>query len=117
MLRDLRRQALRTLVRQVDLAAEHAATLTGQLLAFSRQQVLQPQPTNLNTVLQTTLSLVSRLVGAHIRVQTHFAAGLATVNIDRGQLQQVILNLSVNARDAMPDGGCPRRDDVECDRR
>ncbi len=105
VLRELGDARLRGLVRQADLAAEHAATLTGQLLAFSRQQVLRPEPTYLNAVLRTTLDLAGRLLGANIHIETDLATDLDLVNIDRGQLQQVILNLSINARDAMPDGG------------
>jgi two-component system cell cycle sensor histidine kinase/response regulator CckA len=92
-------------VRQIDRAAEHAAKLTHQLLAFSRQQVLQPEPSDLNAVVEQTLELVLRMIGENIELELRLEPGLATIVVDRSQLQQVILNLSVNARDAMPDGG------------
>jgi PAS domain S-box-containing protein len=90
---------------RIDHAAEHATTLTRQLLAFSRQQVLQPEPTDLNAVVDATLDLVSRLIGEQIELDRALASGLPPILVDRGQLQQVIINLAVNARDAMPDGG------------
>jgi CheY-like chemotaxis protein len=92
-------------VGQIDLAAEHAAALTRQLLAFSRQQVLQPEPTDLNTVVDSTLELVERVLSEQIELKRQLVAGLPPVHVDRGQIQQVILNLCINARDAMPRGG------------
>lgn len=90
---------------QIDAAAEHAANLTRQLLAFSRQQVLQPQSTDLNLVVTETSALVSRVIGDNIELIEEFGPGLEAVLVDRAQLQQVILNLCINARDAMPHGG------------
>jgi PAS domain S-box-containing protein len=92
-------------VAQIALAAEHATALTRQLLAFSRQQVLRPEPTDINVVVEATLGLVEGLIGEQITLERHFGSDVATISIDRGQLQQVIVNLCVNARDAMPDGG------------
>jgi PAS domain S-box-containing protein len=92
-------------VRQIDLAAEHAAALTRQLLAFSRVQVLRPEPTALNDVVEATLELVSRVIGAQIVIERDLSEDLDPILVDRSQLQQVILNLCINARDAMPDGG------------
>jgi two-component system cell cycle sensor histidine kinase/response regulator CckA len=103
--RELDDESLRVLVQQIDLAAGHAAALTGQLLAFSRQQVLQPQVTDLNTIVEATLMLVERLIGEQIQVIRRLGTDLAPIHVDRGQLQQVILNLGINARDAMPSGG------------
>ncbi|HWB22367.1 MAG TPA: PAS domain S-box protein [Gaiellaceae bacterium] len=90
---------------QIDQAAEHASSLTTQLLAFSRQQVLQPEPTDLNSIVETTLGLLERLIGEGIQVSRRSSPDLQPVLVDRNQLQQVIMNLGINARDAMPDGG------------
>jgi two-component system cell cycle sensor histidine kinase/response regulator CckA len=98
-------EAARDLARQIDQAALHAAALTGQLLAFGRQQILRPEPTDLNGVVASTLQMASRLMGERIRIETDYGSDLELIQIDRGQLEQVILNLCVNAADAMPDGG------------
>ncbi len=90
---------------QIDRAAEQAALLTGQLLAFSRQQVLRPEVSNLNDVVEETLALLDRVLGEDIEIERHLDPELARIFADRGQLAQVVLNLAVNARDAMPDGG------------
>lgn len=92
-------------LKQIDKAAERAARLTQQLLAFSRRQVLQPQSTDLNLVVTETTALVSRVIGDNIELVEKFAPSLPAVLVDRAQLQHVILNLCINARDAMPDGG------------
>jgi two-component system cell cycle sensor histidine kinase/response regulator CckA len=92
-------------IRQIELAAEHATTLTRQLLAFGRVQVLHPKPIDLNLVVEESLDLAARLLGDHIAVKRTLESPLPPVLADRGQLQQVILNLAINARDAMPDGG------------
>jgi two-component system cell cycle sensor histidine kinase/response regulator CckA len=86
-------------------AADRAAALTRQLLAFSRRQTLAPQPIELNTVVTDLESLLRRLIGETIDLVTDLAEEPPTVHADRGQLEQVMLNLVVNARDAMPDGG------------
>jgi PAS domain S-box-containing protein len=92
-------------LRQVQSAAERAAGLTGQLLAFSRKQVLQSLVLNLDSVVSSVEKLLRRVIRENIRVVITTAAGLGNVRADRGQLEQVILNLCVNARDAMPSGG------------
>jgi two-component system, cell cycle sensor histidine kinase and response regulator CckA len=92
-------------VQQIDRAAERAAEFTHQLLAFSRQQVLLPQATNLNALVEETLQLVGRMLGEDIEVAVKLDPNLKPTLIDGGQLTQAILNLIVNARDAMPDGG------------
>ena len=86
-------------------AADRAATLTRQLLAFSREQVLRPRVVDLVDVVRTMEQLLRRVLGEHIRIETHFEAELPPVRVDPAQLEQVIVNLAVNARDAMPDGG------------
>ena len=90
---------------QIVRAADRAAELTKQLLAFGRRQVLKPQPLDLNTVLADVKPLVQRLVGEDVTFEIRNGADLGTVRADPGQIEQVIVNLAVNARDAMPDGG------------
>jgi signal transduction histidine kinase/CheY-like chemotaxis protein len=92
-------------VQAIQSAGEHAAALTRQLLAFSRQQVLQPELLDLNTVVANLGQLLGRVIGEDIDLITHLGEGLGRVAVDPGQLEQVILNLAVNARDAMPQGG------------
>jgi len=90
---------------QIKSAADRAASLTRQLLAFSRQQVLQPRNVNLNEVVRSLDKMLRRLIGEDIEVMTVLAADLGTVKVDPGQMDQVLMNLVVNARDAMPNGG------------
>jgi two-component system cell cycle sensor histidine kinase/response regulator CckA len=86
-------------------AGERAATLTRQLLAFSRQQVLQPELLNLNIVVANMSHMLNRLIGEDIELITIHGTESAWVKADPGQIEQVIINLIVNARDAMPQGG------------
>jgi PAS domain S-box-containing protein len=90
---------------EIRRAVERAAGLTRQLLAFSRKQVLRPRVINLNTVVTSTEEMFGRLVGEHIEFSTDLAADLGSVRADPGQMEQVCMNLIVNARDAMPEGG------------
>ena len=90
---------------EIKRAADRAAELTKQLLAFGRRQVLKPRPLDLNAVLADTGLLLRRLLGEHVELALAPADDLGTVRADPGQLEQVIVNLAVNARDAMPDGG------------
>jgi PAS domain S-box-containing protein len=92
-------------VREIDKAAQRAHSLTRQLLAFSRKQLLQPQILNLNDVVGDMDTMLRRLIGEDIEIVTAYGSGLARVQADLGQLQQVIINLVVNARDEMPGGG------------
>jgi two-component system cell cycle sensor histidine kinase/response regulator CckA len=96
---------LRGHVEQIQKASERAASLTRQLLAFSRKQTIQPVPLNLNTAVSSVEKLLRRLIGENIAIVTHLGAELGSVRADAGQIEQVLLNLAVNARDAMPDGG------------
>jgi PAS domain S-box-containing protein len=90
---------------QIKSAADRAAALTRQLLAFSRQQVMQARVVNLNSLLRDFEKLLRRLIGEDIETHTLFAGDLGYVKVDPGQMEQVIMNLVANARDAMPDGG------------
>ncbi len=86
-------------------AGERAARLTEQLLAFSRKQLLQPAPFDLNVLVRNTHSMLQRLVGEDVAVQLALDPQACVIHADRHQLEQVVLNLAVNARDAMPRGG------------
>jgi signal transduction histidine kinase/ActR/RegA family two-component response regulator len=89
----------------IEKTAQRAATLTGQLLAFSRKQLLQPKVLDLNGLVGNIGTLLRRLIGEDIDFLTVLGPGLAPVKADPGQLEQVLMNLVVNARDAMPGGG------------
>jgi len=90
---------------EIRRAAERAAALTDQLLAFSRKQVITLQPVQLNEVIEGTERLLGRLIGERVTLVCRCAERLPPVHSDRGQLEQVIMNLAVNGRDAMPGGG------------
>jgi signal transduction histidine kinase len=96
---------MRTSVTEIQNAAERAAALTRQLLAFGRRQTLAASPVDLNDVARDMVSLLARVLGGQIEVSAHTDVGPVTVTTDRAQLEQALLNLAVNARDAMPDGG------------
>jgi PAS domain S-box-containing protein len=92
-------------VAEIHHAADQAAALTGQLLAFSRKQMLEPRELDLNVVVDATSRMLRRLIGENIAIDLHLDPELGRVRADEGQLQQVVLNLAINARDAMPQGG------------
>lgn len=95
----------RSKVEEIKRAAERASSLTRQLLAFSRKQVLQPKLFNLNTLVTDMGNMLRRLIGEDIELTTALTDGVTQINADPGQLEQVLMNLVVNARDAMPKGG------------
>ena len=93
------------LTRQIRWAGERAADLTRQLLAFSRKQVLQPKVLDLNKVISDINKMLGRLIGEDIQLVTHPSRSPALLKADPGQIEQVLINLASNSRDAMPDGG------------
>ncbi len=97
--------ALRNDIERIDDASERAAALVRQLLAFSRKQVLQPKNIDINSIVNGLEQLLRRLMGEDIRIQTKLAADVGTIKADPSQIEQVLMNLVVNARDAMPKGG------------
>jgi PAS domain S-box-containing protein len=92
-------------VEEISKSAERAASLTQQLLAFSRKQVMQPTQLSLNDVVVQVEKMLRQLIGEDIRMDTILADNLAPVKADRGQVEQIVMNLAINARDAMPKGG------------
>jgi two-component system cell cycle sensor histidine kinase/response regulator CckA len=92
-------------VEEIRRAAERAAALTHQLLIFSRREVVRPEVLDLNVVVSELDRLLRRVLGEHVELETRFAPDLSRVEADPGQLEQVLVNLAVNARDAMPSGG------------
>jgi signal transduction histidine kinase len=96
---------LRAWVKEIERAGERASEMTKQLLAFTRKQVLLPRVLDLNAVVRDVSELLSRLIGEDVELVLDLAPQLHAVEADSGQLEQVIVNLAVNARDAMPGGG------------
>jgi two-component system cell cycle sensor histidine kinase/response regulator CckA len=92
-------------IAEVAKAAERAAQLTRQLLAYSRVQVLEPRTLDLNEIVAETETMLRRLIGENIELSTALAEDLGSFSADAGQVERIVMNLVVNARDAMPDGG------------
>lgn len=106
LLRDLSHDSpLRDDLIEIREAGRRASDLTGQLLAFSRKQLSQPSPFNLDELVNKTATMLRRLIGEDIELHTELAAGDIAVLADRSEIEQVLVNLVVNARDAMPSGG------------
>jgi PAS domain S-box-containing protein len=103
--RAARQESLAREVGVIEQAAGRGAELTRQLVAFGRKQVLAPKVLDLNTVVSSMAAMLKRVIGEHIELVTRLDADLWSVNADPGQIEQVILNLAVNARDAMPHEG------------
>ena len=99
------RDALRADVEEIRAAGERAATLTAQLLAFSRKQVVQPEVLDLNAAIHDLAAMLRRMIGEDIALDLELADKLPAIKADRGHITQIVMNLAVNARDAMPRGG------------
>jgi len=110
-----RRRGMQADVEQINLAAQRAAHLTHQLLAFARREIVQPEVIDVNAVVTDVEQLLKRTLGEHIELHSELAPQLRSVLIDPGQLEQILVNLAVNARDAMPDGGVLRIDTADAD--
>lgn len=96
---------LRHNIEEVKKAGQRSASLTYQLLAFSRQQILQPVVVDLNEIIADTIKMLHRLIGEDIQLTTALNPQVGRVLVDPGQLSQIVMNLAINARDAMPNGG------------
>ena len=107
---DARWKGTREDLHQIRLAGERAAQLTHQLLAFARREVVQSEVVDVNSVVEGIEQLLRRTIGEHVELHSELARNLRHVLIDPGQLEQILVNLAVNARDAMPDGGLLRID-------
>lgn len=101
---DLPPQALAS-VTEIQKAADRASGLTQQLLAFSRKQSIQPKIVNPNRIVKNACAMIGRLIGENIEVRTCLSADIAPFRVDPGEMEQVLMNLAINARDAMPNGG------------
>jgi PAS domain S-box-containing protein len=97
--------SLHEYIQEIEKAGQRAASLTRQLLAFSRQQILSPKVLDLNELVSDMVKMLPRLIGEDIAVTTELDPAIGRVKADQGQVEQVLMNLAVNARDAMPSGG------------
>jgi len=104
-----REDPVRNNLEEVKKAGDRAASLTRQLLAFSRKQVLQPEILNLDSVVTEMEKMLRRVIGENIDLRAVLEPKLGSVKADPGQIEQIVLNLVVNARDSMPSGGCTNR--------
>ena len=92
-------------LKEIKMAGERGAELTAQLLTFSRKQIARPRPLNLNGLIQQSGTMLQRVIGEDVRLELTLAPDLWNIKADRGQLHQVLMNLVVNGREAMPNGG------------
>ena len=95
----------REILKEAQEASQLGAELSKRLLAFGRRQSLDPKPTDLNALVSGMVDLLRRSLGATIEIETRLAEELPMIMVDPGQVENALLNLAVNARDAMPDGG------------
>ncbi len=102
-------------IEQIRLAAERASHLTHQLLSFARREVVQPEVVDVNNVVSDIEQLLRRTLGEHVELKSSLASDLHAVLIDPGRLEQILVNLAVNARDAMPEGGILKIDTANID--
>jgi hypothetical protein len=102
-------------VEQIRFAGERASHLTHQLLAFARREVVQPEVVDVNDIVRDIEQLLRRTLSEHVELHSSLAADLHRVLVDPGQVEQILVNLAVNARDAMPDGGTLRIDTANID--
>ena len=98
-------QVVRESIREIKKAQESAASLTRQLLAFGRRQLLQPVLLDLNVAIRNIQTMVNRVLGEHIELELELSDEIGVVRADAGQIEQILMNLLVNARDALPEGG------------
>ena len=96
---------VRHCLEEVRRATDRASKLTTQLLAFARRRVITPSAVDLNAAIASLADMLQRLIGTDVRLETALGAEIGAIKVDRGQLEQVVMNLAINARDAMPDGG------------
>jgi two-component system, cell cycle sensor histidine kinase and response regulator CckA len=101
----LDQRARRRLIKHIQTATDRAASLTRQLLAFGRRQILKPEVLDLNVTVRTLERMLTRVIGEDVQLTSTLAPDLDAVTVDPGQIEQVVLNLAINARDAMADGG------------
>jgi len=98
-------ESIRRSLEEIRRASERASQLTTRLLAFARRRVIMPTSVDLNTTLVGLAGMLERLIGSDVRLETRLGPDVGRIKVDRGQLEQVVMNLAINARDAMPDGG------------
>ena len=98
-------EPIRRNIEEIKKAGERSALLTNQLLAFSRKQILRPELVDINAVINETSNMLKRMIGEDVELSTSLKPKVGKIEFDRGQLSQIIMNLAVNSRDAMPNGG------------